>query len=84
MREVIPCKQIKLQYNLPPDIESLFVENNLRKKYLLVGGGGGGAGYTPHKDTTPYFLSHINKALDTPLGQYENILLFGDFKSTKE
>ena len=42
VRGDIPCKQIKLQYNLPPDIESLFVEMNLRKKkYLLVGGGGG-------------------------------------------
>ena len=68
-----------MQYNLPPDIESLFVEINLRKKkYLLVGG------YTPHKDTAPYFLSHISKALGTLLGQYENILLLGDFNSTKE
>ena len=63
-----------MQYNLPPDIESLFVEINLRKKRKSSSRG--------HKDTIPYFLSHISKALDTP-GQYENILLFGDFNSTK-
>ena len=32
VRDDIPCKQIKLKYNLPPDIESLFVEINLRNK----------------------------------------------------
>ena len=36
VRDDIPCKQIKLQYNLPPDIESLFVEINLRKKIPLL------------------------------------------------
>ena len=55
VREGIPCKQIKLQYNLPPDIESLFVEINLRNNKKCSSRGGGG-GYTPHKDITPYFF----------------------------
>ena len=39
MRDDIPCKLIKLQYNLPPDIESC--RNQFaQKKNLLVGGGG--------------------------------------------
>ena len=79
VREDIPCKQIKLNFNLPSDIECLFIEINLRKrKYLLVGG------YSPHKDTTPYFLNNIGKALDTLLGNYDNILLLGDFNSTQD
>ncbi len=79
LRNDIPCKQIKLQYTLPSDIECLFIEINLRnKKYLLVGG------YNPHKDSSPYFLNHVGKALDTLLCVYENILLLGDFNSTQE
>jgi len=74
VRDDIPCKQIKLKYTLPSDVECLFIEINLRnKKYLLVGG------YNPHKDSGPYFLSHVGKALDTLLCDYDNILLLGDF-----
>ena len=75
VRDDIPCKQIKL----PSDIETLFIEIKLRnKKYILV------EGYNPHSDSSSYFLSHIGKALDKLLGNYDNILLLGDFNSTQE
>ena len=78
IRDDIPCKQIK-SYALPGDIECFFVEIKLRnKKYILVGG------YNPHRDSTSYFLSHIGKALDELLGNYDNIILLGDFNSSQE
>ena len=43
------------------------------KKWLLCGG------YNPNKNSINYFLEHIGKALDTYLGQYDNIILLGDF-----
>ena len=49
VRDDIACKEIK-QTVLPPDIECLFIEINLRnKKYLIVGG------YNPHKESSSYF-----------------------------
>ena len=79
LRDDIPSKKIKLQYTLPSDVECLFIEMNLRKKkYLIVGG------YNPHKEYSRYFLSHVGKALDTLLCDYDNILLLGDFNSTQE
>ena len=72
IRDDIPCKQIK-SYALPGDIECFFVEIKLRnKKYIL------------HRDSTYYFLSHIVKALDELLGNYDNIILLGDFNSSQE
>ena len=41
-------------------------------------------GYHPHRDSSPYFLNHIGKALDTLLGDYDNFLLIGDFNCTQE
>ena len=41
-------------------------------------------GYNPHRDSSPYFLNHIGKALDTLLGDYDNFLLIGDFNCTQE
>ena len=39
IRDDIPCKQIKLKYTLPLDIECLFIEIRFYKnKYILVGG----------------------------------------------
>ena len=73
VRDDITCKEIK-QTVLPPDIECLFIEINLRnKKYLIVGG------YNPHKDSSSYFLSHVGRTIDSILGNYDNILLLGDF-----
>ena len=80
IRDDIPCKQIK-SYALPGDIECIFVEIKLRnKKYIIVGGGG----YNPHRDSTSYFLSHIGKALEELLDNYDNIILLGDFNSSQE
>ena len=47
-----------------------------------IDGGGGGGGYDPQKDNISYFLSHVSKGLDKYLGNYDNILLLGDFNST--
>lgn len=78
VRDDIPCKEVK-RYILPNDIEYLFIEIRLRKmKYLLVGG------YNPHKELSTYFLGHISKALDQLMGNYDNILLLGDFNTTQE
>ena len=39
IRDDIPCKQIKLKYTLPSDIECLFIEIRFYKnKYIIVGG----------------------------------------------
>ena len=76
VREDIPCKEIKFS-NFPDDIECLIIEIKLRdKKYILIGG------YCPHKDKAPYFLNHVGRALDKFLGNYDNILIMGDFNST--
>ena len=78
VREDITCKEIK-QTILPSDIECLFIEMNLRnKKYLIVGG------YNPHKDSSSYFLDHVGKAIDFMLGNYDDILLMGDFNCLRK
>ena len=46
----------------------------------VCGCGGGGGGYSPHRDSSYYFF----KALDELLGDYDNILLLGDFNSTQK
>ena len=75
IRDDIPSKELKSQ--LPADIEGIFIEINIRKiKCVLMGG------YNPQKDNISYFLSHVSKGLDKYLGNYDNILLLGDFNST--
>ena len=75
VRDDIPCKEIK-SHTLPNDIECLFIEIKLRnKKYIVMGG------YDPDKDTISYFLTHVGKALDKLLCNYDDILLLGDFNS---
>ena len=77
IREDIPCKVLK--NHLPNNVEGLFVELNLRnKKWLLFGG------YNPNKENISYFLNHISKDLDTLIGNYDNLLLIGDFNSQME
>ena len=41
------------------------------------------AGYNPHKDTISYLLEHVGNALDKLLGNYDNILMLGDFNSSQ-
>ena len=75
IREDIPCKEINTCH-LPKDIESIFIEINLRNtKWLLMGG------YNPEKSRISYFLNHIGNQLDRSIGKYDNLLLLGDFNS---
>ena len=76
IREDIPCKELKTP-KLPKDIEGIFIELNLRKtKWLLMGA------YNPQKGLISYFLHHVGIELDKFIGNYDNILLLGDFNST--
>ena len=36
----------------------------------------------PHRENISYFLIHVGKALDKLLGDYDNLLLLGDFNSS--
>ena len=75
VRDDIPCKLLK-KHTLPSNVECLFIELNLRKyRWVLAGG------YNPTKDNISYFLKHVGKSLDNYLGNYDNLLLLGDFNS---
>ena len=77
VRDDIPCKEIKA-HNFPNDMECILIEIKLRnKKYILV------AGYNPHKEMISRFLTHVGRALDKLLGDYDNILILGDLNSTQ-
>ena len=57
--------------------ESIFVETNFRKKKWLIC-----ASYNPHKSNiSNHHLHHLSKGLDNYIGNYDNILLLGDFNS---
>ena len=74
-RNNLPFKEVK-PISFPADVEVIFAELTLRKaKWLIVGG------YNPDKKKISYFLSHISKALDKLMGNYDNLLLIGDFNS---
>ena len=75
VRDDIPCKEIKT-HKLPDDIEGMFIEINLRKKKWIIIGG-----YNHQKESICYFLTQISKELDKLLGNYDNILILGDFNS---
>ena len=75
IREDIPCKLLTLE-NLPNDVESIFIEIRVRKtKWLLVGG------YNPKKASIAYFLDSISKQIDKLLGNYDRLIILGDFNS---
>ena len=75
IREVIPCKEIKNHF-LPKYNEGMFIELNLRnKKWILCGE------YNPKKERISYFLNHRGQSLDKFTGNYDNLLLIGDFNS---
>ena len=75
VRDDIPCKELK-NHSLPHDIEGIFIEINLRKtKWVLFGG------YNPKKERISYFLNHVGQSLDKYIGNYDNILLLGDYNS---
>jgi len=76
IREEIPSREIELQSN-PEDLETLFIEINIRKtKWLLI------AGYNPKKENISYFLNHVGVEIDKLLVNYGNIFMLGDLNST--
>ena len=56
--------------------ESIFAAFNFRKKKWLIC-----ASYSPHKSNISNHLHHLGKGLDNYIGNYDNILLLGDFNS---
>ena len=60
VREDIPSKQMT-NHTIPDDIESLFIEINLKKsKFLLLGG------YRPPRQSNAYCFETTNRTLDIP------------------
>ena len=72
IREDIPSKLIESEGN----IESLFVELNIRKKKWLLCGT-----YNPHYNTISNHLSIIGKKLDILLSKYDHFVCFGDLNA---
>ena len=52
--------------------------NVQNKKWLLF------TGYNPKKEYIFLLLTHIGKSLDELIGDYENLILIGDFNSQME
>ena len=77
-KDNIPATVVE-QYQLPEDIESIFIELNFRRnKWLLMGT------YHPPSQCTNYYYTEIGKALDVYSNSYDNFLLIGDFNNEKE
>ena len=70
VREEVPSTLL----NSDLSTEEFFVEIRLRKKTWLLCGS-----YNPQKNLIAYHLNCISKNLGSQLGQYENIILLGDF-----
>ena len=72
--EHIPCRELKI--DLESQIETIFVEINLKKrKWLLIGA------YNPDKNKISIFLDFIESKLNELCIKYENIILMGDLNS---
>ena len=56
--------------------ESIFAEIDFRKKKWLIC-----ASYNPHKSNISNHLHHLGKGPDNYIGNYDNIVLLGDFNS---
>ena len=72
IREDIACSILNIKQLT---IEALFIEINLRKKWLLC------CSYNPHKNLTVAHLWEMQVALDALSSKYENIIIIGDFNS---
>ena len=68
-----------LNANLPASVEGFFIDMNIRNKKWLIF-----AGYNPKREYIVSFLGHMGKSLDKPMGDYENLILIGDFNSQME
>ena len=76
-RSGIPNKILKT--NLPENVEELFIDMNVpNRKWLIF------TGYNPKKEYIFSFLGHIGKSLDKLIGDYEYLILIGDFNSQME
>ena len=74
MNEDIPCKILSV--NFKPNVETIFLEINLKKrKWLLLGV------YNPHKEMTKTFLASLSEKLNELYLKYDNIIILGDFNS---
>ena len=72
--EHISCRELKI--DLQSQIETIFVEINLKKrKRLLIGS------YNPDKNKISIFLDFIESKLNELCIKYENIILMGDLNS---
>ena len=75
VRQDIPCKQLKT-HNTIGSMEGIFFEIRIRgKKWLLFGG------YNPKKENISKFISYVVPILNYYIGNYDNILILGDFNS---
>ena len=75
VREDIPSKELP-RFNLPDDIEGIFIELNLRKTKWLVCGL-----YHPPLQTDAYFFQNVSKALDVYGKTYDKFVILGDFNA---
>ena len=67
--DYLPCKKLEA-CSLPGNVEAMFIEITVRNtKWLIL------SGYNPRKENASYFLSHISKALDQVLANYEHFLI---------
>ena len=71
IREDIPSKLLS---NTNMNIESLFVELNVRNKKWLISGS-----YNPHSNSISTHLKLISNSLDLLLVHYDNLICMGDF-----
>ena len=73
VREDETCRELK-GYNLPNDIEKIFIELNLRKvKWLLF------STYDPPSQSDDYYFSHVSNRIDAFNSTYDRFLFVGDF-----
>jgi len=75
VREDIPSKLLK-KHNIHPEFEGFFIELNFKKNKWICA-----CGYNPTKENISSFLNHMSKGLDAYLGDYDNIVVIGDFNS---
>ena len=68
-----------LKTQLPKNIEQTFIELNLRRKKWLWF-----SGYNPRKELITNILNKVGIHIDNHLGNYDNLILIGDFNSELE
>ena len=73
-RTGIPNKKLKI--NISENVEGMIFDMIIsNKKWLIF------TGYNPKKEHIVYFLYHVGESLDHLIGEYENLILTGDFNS---